>query len=253
MKTLSICLPSSAAFLGISISLSVAPISNAQNESPVVGFYKLSLQSGVSLVGVPLLPFPSETAIIEASTNEIPAMLEDYFVDLRGGTDAGTADRVGLYEADSTEPVMLWKHSDGLFRDSDGQQCTALVTAGSGFWLEVRGSRQLTLTGELRSDRTQSIAVEAGVQILSIPLPAQLAVTDLDWAKMGAVAGPTPEQADQIGVYDKATSQIHWAWLSNSGWRWLSSGSPLSALDSQLSTAQGCAYVHRGKGFVLKF
>lgn len=253
MKTLSFRLPSCVAFLGVSISLSVAPISSAQNEGPVVGFVRLRLDEGVSLVGVPLLPFPSETALIEGNTNEIPATLEDYFVDLRGGTNAAIADRVGLYEADSTDPVMLWKDNDGLFRDERGQTSTAFVTLGSGFWLDVRGSRQLTLTGELRTEPTQSIVVEAGVQIVSIPLPAQLSVTDLDWKKAGAVDGPTPEQADQIGLYDRASGHIRWVWLSVQGWRWLSDNSLLSALDSRLSTAEATVYVHRGNGFILKW
>jgi hypothetical protein len=219
----------------------------AQDESAIVGFVRVNLDAGLHLIGVPLQPFSSET--------NGAALEESFGAQLQGGTNAATADQVGLYEADGEEAEMLWKDESGQFRDGNGDSCTAVLTAGSGFWLELRGPRELVLTGELRTDGAEEVVIESGVQIISVPLPMQVSLSDIT-ATRGAIAAAKAEEADQFGVYDRASGKLRWAWLSADGWRWVetdsTSNAQLSTLNFQLSAAEGFVFVHQGVGFVLK-
>jgi hypothetical protein len=221
------------------IWLLFALTSSAQDESAIVGFVRLKLDAGLHLIGIPL----------SGETNGVP-LEESFATQLRGGNNAATADQVGLYEAESDEAQMLWKDDSGQFRDANGEGCTAAVTAGSGFWLELRGPREILFVGELKTDNAVGVTIEPGVQIISAPLPMHMALSDIT-AAVGAVTATKPEEADQLGVYDRATGQLRWAWLSPDGWRSLD-GEELSVLDSPLSATEGYVYVHRGDGFVLK-
>lgn len=162
----------------------------------VVGMFRITVQDGMNLVSLPLIPFSNAL---------------EYVIDsqVTGADNEGDADRIWVWNGANYEFAWL---VDGVGPPYDGQwytgnnPTTITLDADQGAWVQIRsgnGPADIYLLGEV-SGMDRTIPVSVGMNLIGSCYPVSVPLVDTNLWESGLTGGDNEGDADRI-----------WSWASD--------------------------------------
>ena len=136
----------------------------------IVGIYRITVQEGMNLISLPLVPFSS--TLVDVIGNQ-----------LTGADNEGDADRLWVWSDNKYQFAWL---VDGVGPAYDGKWYTGntetsiAFTADRGAWIQVRqghGTQHIYVAGEVAST-ARTIPLSAGMNLVGSSYPMAAALGD---------------------------------------------------------------------------
>jgi hypothetical protein len=177
-------------------------IQGGADSENIVGMYEITVNEGMNLISLPLVPFSTSLADVIGSQ-------------VTGADNEGGSDRLWVWNGTNYE--FAWQ-VDGVGPDYDGQWYTGnelttiTLDADQGAWLQIRpgnGTVDLCFLGEIY-DSDRIIPIRTGMNLIgtSYPVPVPLAETNL-W-ESGLSGADNEGDADRIWSWDSNHYEFSW-------------------------------------------
>ncbi len=182
-------------------------------ESEVVGYQNIDIKPGFNMIAFNFQPLEGEGVSIQ----DFVANKED----LVAGNSPNLADQIQVWNG--TEFAIYFYRAYNANRFPDGPAwvkntaattpTTDAVPTGSGVWFArpttaVEG--EITVSGKITTESGLH-TIKPGFNMISSAFPTEMALNDgaIDWEACGAVAGNSPNLADQIQVWNGTEFAIY--------------------------------------------
>jgi hypothetical protein len=173
----------------------------------VVGIYRITVQEGMNLVSLPLVPFSS--TLVDVIGNQIT-----------GADNEGDADRLWVWSDNKYQFAWL---VDGAGPAYDGKwytgnaETTITLGADCGAWIQVRqghGSQDIYIVGEVATT-SRTIPLSAGMNLVGSSYPVAVAlgdqgINDSNLWESGATGSDNEGDADRVWSWTGTNYQFHW-------------------------------------------
>ena len=180
--------------------------------SPVtVGQYCVSVQPGMQLVSLPLVPFDPD----------INAVIGDQ---LTGGFGEITSDRIWVWDPETDAYRFFWYQDSGGFFPGDGWKeggdpASAVLNADVGFWMQSRQSSAQTVcfVGKVSGEQERTIPIVEGMQLVGHSYPVPVQIDDTELVCDGFTGGFGELTSDRLWEWDPETGAYRFFWYQDSG------------------------------------
>ena len=173
----------------------------------MVGIYRITVQEGMNLISLPLVPFSS--TLVDVIGNQ-----------LTGADNEGDADRLWVWSDNKYQFAWL---VDGVGPAYDGKwytgnaETTITFAADRGAWIQVRqghGTQHIYVVGEVAST-ARTIPLSAGMNLVGSSYPMAVAlgdkgINDSNLWESGATGSDNEGDADRVWNWTGTNYQFHW-------------------------------------------
>lgn len=191
---------------------------------PRIGAYDVSLNKGLNLVSLPLIPADSSLTGVLGTQ-------------LTGGTNSSESDQVFVWKEDSYDVMWLAEgtgtEADGKWIDSETRvESTEIFTPEHSFWVQIQSTHSdalVTFTGEVSFEPNTVINLEQGLNFVggcypvSIPLDAtelyedNVMIGGFSSSESDIVMHWIGDQYDTAWLVDNTQTDFDGKWMNASG------------------------------------
>ncbi|MEE9463340.1 MAG: hypothetical protein V3V53_15995, partial [Bacteroidales bacterium] len=177
-------------------------IQDGVDSQNVVGMFRVTVQDGMNLISLPLIPFSTTLA-------------DCIGIQTTGADNEGASDRIWVWNGTNYE--FAWQVGE-TGTDFDGQWFTGniptTITLGAdqGAWVQIRpgyGPVDLYLLGEV-STTNRTIPVNVGMNLIGTSYPVPVLLTDNNLWESGLSGADNEGDADRIWSWDTDHNEFFW-------------------------------------------